>query len=1115
MADATIKLQSLNNDGKSLEIISGGTTSTEIVLDFKRKIDPLDPNLEMELMSEEELKSTLFEKSIGNRKLSTLLIRQPADNAVNNNWNDKFIWEVSSSNKSNKLVTLYVEISSINTFAYSEFKLTNSYLVPSDGDTADITYQDKEGEYPNIVTSDNKLSFYLQVEDLINSGLLLDTIYYCRAKYSIEENTSDWCNSVMFTIPNASYKTPILNNVTLGTTSTNDQTYYDGNIILNINPEEVANGTPGTPNVIELQITETVSRKSKVLTINKDKYIHYLPIIPTLLHPNSTYEFQFRYINQATNLASPWSNVFTFSIPLPNVYPIDLHINYTTSSINSNPTLGINNLYVDYNYFDNLDINWDNVLLPDDKITEIKELVKNCTFEHYFKLTLSGNEDTPYTDFIYKRNYDEIVDNYYKGCLFSYYSKENKKLTTSTSFKLFYNFYWKKSSGDNISGYFNPPATYNTGLEFTTPAFEQTIPQDNLNDPQYENSSGFGYYGEITINGLMSDDITYYGEFIDNKTYPKYAEVVIDNELYITTASTSTTSTDKDNLVKITKENQSTYYKSGLPSGKWLIKQLGIPINLKSISGIVNSTDGWLKVYNKANQILYIAKKPFITNIDYDYINERWLTGNGSRTIRIGLNLYKVRLLEYSTSSYIKQVYTTNKNSKINIENEIELYKQLYNGLNAYMTNDDLGITDDNSITWTNHGAIKTSTKESKVIITNGSIDDMKTDIENTTLKLFRPVLELIQEGYEPYRKHLKELKHFDKWSDSGYYGKVHASDLLSTSELINMYELLELNTINASPIFYKFYYHGMNIFIPTTPIGNNISYKYLQDKFLHNGINSGYKTINNTPTKFLLPSLSTVIQNTTEDFDMFTEDNNNYRSVVRDLLGRTITNLPTFFISSDSKWETDEMANVDDIIWRDTVTNNSTSNIKRITISNNNLVQRELEDTGYYLPMVITEALDLTKNLTYPKPNRTPTITKEQVQVTRYRIEEQQVEQVKEVTKQKYVTDTKDVIYIDKVYTGKLNYPLITRESQRYGILLFHASKDASAYLASPLYKRDMLNISLSNNELAVRYSVNAQNEILLNHIYTKQHKFLQQKPYMNRLHDLVYIPCQKEGNL
>ena len=1019
MAEAILKLTSQDGTQKSLEIVSRGPKQAQILLPV------VDGDLE--LMDDTTLRSLLSKKIVDNALLDAPRFQSPIDGTQD--YNGDFILEPYNLNipMVDPVVSTIYQISPTKNFSYFSFTKT------------------KQSNQVEPLT----------VSDLINSNLEEYMVYYIRARIYFDNYMTMFSDPISFTIGLSTYRKPVIHNITL---EKDPKDKYTGNLLFNISPDQPENGTPGEANVIEYHIANIKDNQYVKLEYEKTTFLTTLRLIPFRVYPGNTYKIKIRYRNTKKQITSPFSDEYGITIPKARAMTENLHINQSSSIISTNPTMGVDNMIMDYDLLDHLEIPYDNVILPVNEKETLKRRIENSYFNYVFKL--KQNNTILYTKTI-RKEYHEVVNNYYKGCLFSL---SDFDLKLSNSYDLEYEFEWKDKTNIPI----NRLEFSQGSIHFSTGNFFNTVPKDNIENI-FKSYNGFSYYGEITINSLLPDDITYRGKAELNKEYPKNSEIILNDELYITKTRTTLTSFNNLNdLEKITKQNMSTYYNSGLPSGKWLVKALGIPVELEDISGVVNNKEGWIKVHNKANQILYIAKKPFITNIDYSYLKDKFLTGHGCRTLRIGLHLYNVRLLEYAPTSFNKEEYNDSTNTNRNVQDELFLFKTLFKELASYTPND-LGIIDNNSLNYTNNGYFLVKDQGGTLSFKYGEL----TENIQGSMKLYRPVLELIQEGYEPHRDHIFQ---YDKYSDTGYFGRVHYTELFNTRELTKITGLLDLNITNTNPEYYKFYYHGLIVYIPTEPLGDGVDYERLEDLNLVKASQSQPLSLNGKKFRILLPNITSESEINDETF----QDLTHYQysiSIVKDLLGRVLTNLPLDLLSEDEHWERRQMQGIDNILFQDTI--HYTDRRTRITLENNQIIERELNETGLYLPIIITEALNFNKDLTYPSASRKdPIITQEQITVTRYRIEEEQVERVREVEKSKVVTDYKEVTIIDKIPTGKIIYKKKEKqETNKFGILLFHSSKDETAYLEEELFRRKQLNLLMTQKQLKLGYSTKFPN--------------------------------------
>ena len=1084
MADARLKLTSTSGDGKLLEITSGGPQYAKITFSPNQ-------NGDLDLMDDDELRILLSKKV-----LPAAILKAPeftlSSNTLIENYNGDFTFKeytVSGVSGAITKFSTYFEISTSNTFIDTTFSLL------------------KEG---------NNIQSLLNT-DLVNTGLLVNTVYYIRARVYINNSVSEWSNVLRFTIAGHRYQQPVINNISLHQEDSkvikgDGDKRYTGYIDFDLATYQVATGTPGDPNEIDIAITtELIGGDSNIFNIytySLSSFKFSLYMVPFRLFPTeeTKYLFKVRYRNTKTNTVSDWSDITKLSVPVARAFPKELFIDNDSNTIVSNPTIGIKNLEFDYDFFDKFDqisfLNNVNAFTAgkgkgDDALQEkyntaytnsIATMAASSTFKYCFSIKYNNEQVYTYT---IERLKDEVLGKYYKGCMFSL---TDYSMKPSSVYEIGFGLEWryKDSDGDKVVNYgtISPDVTPSYPIlvsdSITTGSNVIIIPTDDLSKIN-KTFDRFGYYGEVTSNKLVPYQVDFKGKLQLNVEYPVYSEVEYNGELYLNVNNTSTlTSYDNlENFVKITKDNVSDYYKSQLPTGKWLIERLGIPTDLTETSNVVNSMEGWIKCHNRANQIVYIAKKPFMTNIEYKYLKERFLNGHGSRTIRIGLNLYNVRLLEYNPTSWMLDRYNIKSNSTGNIEDEINLYSALYNYFNY--DQDGLGITDESAIVYSANGYINVKSSSTGVNVNTGSLANNSDIIKDAKMKMYRPVLELVYTGYEPWRKYTPELK-YDYITDTGYFGKVTEHDLLNTSELMKLTNLSTLNPTNTDPIYYKFYYHGMIVYIPTSPLGNNVDYNTLYSLGLHNGIDIEAKSVNGKKTRFMLPNITSDIEITTETYEGEIHGNYTYPNkdnVVKDLLSRVITNLPSEITSTMDRWEDDTMDGIENVIFRDGVYRRIkeeyrdelyyTLGIDKTEEDMLKITHRYLATTGNYLPVIVQEAYDLNTNLTYTDViAKKPNISYTTVNVNRYKIVPQEVTKTREVQKQKIVEAEKTISYKEKVYTGKLSFPSMDRDSGKdiFGTLLFCCSKDDTAYFGEELYKRKQLNVTLSSNALKLRYS-------------------------------------------
>ena len=233
------------------------------------------------------------------------------------------------------------------------------------------------------------------------------------------------------------------------------------------------------------------------------------------------------------------------------------------------------------------------------------------------------------------------------------------------------------------------------------------------------------------------------------------------------------------------------------------------------IRKLVNHTDGWLKFgYN--GKILYTTKKPISMQIAWTDLAKRDVV-YGNRTLRIGRRLYWVRLLT-------KEEYTM-------------LMNNLTNGKLANMSESDLSLS---SKTWIE------DFQESPIRIRmTGKGQEVVSDPKYRD-GVWRPVLELIPEGSEPYRNlpncpvATDEVFQYDPYSDTGYFGVVPYDKIMKADELITAVGHSGGSNQYLDAGYLKFYWHGRILYINKKTIKNNVSWQMGLDSHSVHGVDMG-----------------------------------------------------------------------------------------------------------------------------------------------------------------------------------------------------------------------------------------------------------------------------------
>lgn len=1088
MASSKLTLQSLSN-GKKVVISTNGTASANIII-------PTDYTV-FEFMDAKELENTVATTLFPESVLQKPIITSPISNARDFQGGVTLGDYELPDFKFDLVVTTVFELSKFRDFHELTFKLKKTGLdvqglTPEDFINSGIEGQDQDGNY---------IDYYLRVQVFCNN-------------YS-----SPYSDIVVFQYTSTKYQQPTLSVMDMeevvqldngeripvaeagSVIGTKSSPFYTGNMLFEYTEPIPYRGSPGEPNFLEIHISLQGENNFKVIQIpytDDIKRSYKNRFIPFVMYPGHTYEVKIAFWNSENNVRSPFSNVKNITIPNVRVIPYGLHMEQYTGSISSLPTYGLKNLLVDFDFLDYGMDDLPDCVYRDDIRSDIADEFNNAIISYNFKITRMGSD-------VYSKTFEDSLKNIYKT-----YNKgklvtlEDTTLLLSTEYKLSVDIEITK---DGTTSTLFP--TEDSFVMFTTNNDKVNIPCDSLEDPIRELSE-LGFYGEVTSNRLMPADIKFKGDFKEGKEYSLNNEVVYNNELYICTAPAPITATIADlansaKFVKVTSANIETYYKSALPTYEWLASELGIPlgadisidtngelVNSKAASGLMNNTEGWIKCYNKAKQIIYIAKKPICSNIPYKELARRFLTGHGSRTIRIGMSYYNVRLLEYQPTRVIDPLYKKSTLSdKANIENEVVLFNNLMRNLNSYNYND-LGLISDTDINYINKGTARIYKNVSLFEIEAKAIDPVNYD-DNTGNRYYRPVLELVREDRLPCRRprtlpgslYLK----YDKWADVGYYGMINSSTLLNSKEIKMMLGLTNLNITNTTINYHKFYWHGMTLYIPNKPIGNNVTRKDLSDLDAMYGTDKDkYFYIKDNKYILMAPNLFNshyVVKDSEADYLTPDLSKTHKASVVGELLARVSSSINSALYpnASDSNlelWVDDDTLDIDNVIFKDILIggvsqNDNVDDVKRVTYNNNAISYTDsFDSTGSFLPIIVTETHDLTNDFTYPTVNKqVATIGTTDITVTKYRVVRQEIEKERYVLDSREIKKTRPVTVTIRRPNGTIFFNKTVKPTDdNYGVLIYVAKKTDNAYISAPLYDQKQLNIRRSADGVAISYS-------------------------------------------
>lgn len=384
---------------------------------------------------------------------------------------------------------------------------------------------------------------------------------------------------------------------------------------------------------------------------------------------------------------------------------------------------------------------------------------------------------------------------------------------------------------------------FKTKDAFVTSLDKLAVPSKTLNNS--------AYFGEIAYDQLMFSSVKYCGTYDPNSVYSIGDEVLKEGVYYICVEGTSNASNFERCFKLPSHTSAKAIYKSGLPTMAWLLENIGLNPYLNSDSnyssnGLINEGTGWVKVQNDRGQILYIAKKPVMDNISINDLIDRDLYHPRRKTIRIGENLYYIRILVsqlevgYDALDPLYRGENFNEayrhHDPINYDEDELLINLMNSKLSTYDPVDlDIPLTYKELIyNIDNIYGYKLDQSGGQVSLLNQILPYA----DDRTLR-YRPVLELIPPENHPY-KNISTLlpkstdivedgefnpeEYYDKYLDAGYLGYVSVDDFI-TSESIDVQT--GLNSNKHLPIlgWYKFYYRGLVYFIPNGVNLKNVTY--------------------------------------------------------------------------------------------------------------------------------------------------------------------------------------------------------------------------------------------------------------------------------------------------
>lgn len=1008
--------------------------------------------------------------------------------------------------------------------------------------------------------------------------------YYVRAKLILGNICSQWSDPVKCTFKSNAYKTPIIKsaNMLVDPAFANDpegkfediKTKLSRNIEIALEPYGVEYGTLSAPKEVIIRIEGT----GRVSTYRHEFTVPYttekLIVLPNWPEDISNYNIdsctnfmssdnstpltynisvQYKTIDQdGMEVRSGFSNPKSIEVPKARFLIHNFHLvqDMVNGTIPTSPTIGVDKLVVDYNLIDlmtngNPYIN-NNPNTPDTRYLQYTITgERNVQKDHEARTSAIFVVDKQIKIPIYLLDQD-----FYKGCLITL---PNNTLNTSTPYIFRCSVELKTGTPGNdiaIDKYIVQAQPVERRV--TTNSITITINTDGLANPIREypiKSSGkkySGYFGEVqnvpdSPHAFMPN-VRYRGDVGINITYRQFDEVVYKNELYLCIANSNvpvvldtldgfeTNANFKQVSGDKNYDTYKTYYKSGLPSYKWLADQIGLPLGMpysRETSGLMspdyassplmNQEGSWIKVHNYAKQILYIAKKPIASSIPYRELKRRFLTGDYTRTIRIGLDYYSVRLLEVGPNDVIGESIVTadNINTSKNLQNEIELFEALFDSkkLNGYVL-EDLGITNTDNKTFIGTGFVNLTVERNEqdgmdYVIANTTHMNPSMYDEASPTYYYRPVLELIRDDKLPFRKpktlpgnsYLK----YDKWADTGYYGEVTSDSLFNSSEIKDLFKINGLTNLKNSLKFHKFYYHGLVLYIPSTPIGilPREDSKSLNTADIVYGTDKNYSVLfRGTKWCMMLPNFSnTYYLNYTPRGDVNvlskTEDN----SIISDLVRRISNKFDhlandEFNIRFANKWPEGPLEDFTDV---------KNFYIKDITLDNVNTEDpntppiHQLADLGRVVdidgvltvlaknsnnpaydealniwPVFATQVLDPKTDMSYKKlENGKKKVETVEVEVEVYTVEPKTVTVEYPVKEIRQETVTEEIEVEKKVPTGKKLYRQVAKtDKDTFCLALFYAKKSDDCNIPFKLYDQRMLNVVNYKDGLGLGFS-------------------------------------------
>lgn len=344
--------------------------------------------------------------------------------------------------------------------------------------------------------------------------------------------------------------------------------------------------------------------------------------------------------------------------------------------------------------------------------------------------------------------------------------------------------------------------------------------EDGLNTIISGNTVDGAYFGEITAGNLITTR-NYRGPYKTGTTFKANTQVSHNGQLW-------------NALVDVTDIEPGTNAskwevddRENLPTGEWLLYTCGVGVGLNdanadgystisaSIGALKNNDQGFLK-FAKDNKVIYVAKKPFADTIGWNDLAKRNLV-YGDRTLRIGSRLYYVRLI---TEAEYQDCLVASTNGTL-----------------ASLATTDLALEEKTWVHDTQEGSVR------KAYSGTATVENLD---PKARVGSYRPVLELIEEGNEPYNNlpacpaATNENFQYDPYTDTGYFGEVPSTSILSGTELANSLGLTAGTAQHDTAGYLKFYWHGKVLFVAKRTLRHTVSWENVKSANAVFGVDLG-----------------------------------------------------------------------------------------------------------------------------------------------------------------------------------------------------------------------------------------------------------------------------------